>query len=72
MDKKQREAWNARPIAVRVLEHCDSCGTLRDGVQVREASNYWPSYHLKLKSCASCFEAAKQKAAAEALNVVVC
>jgi hypothetical protein len=66
MSQEQRDLWNARVPSVTTQEHCDSCGQLREGVEKREHSQYWPSFSISLKSCAPCFEAAKVKARAEA------
>jgi hypothetical protein len=64
------DAWRNRPLTVRTLEHCDSCGTLKEDVKQREAANYYPRWSIKLKSCVGCFEAAKSKASAEAVNEI--
>jgi hypothetical protein len=64
------DAWRNRPLTVRTLEHCDGCSTLKDDVKTREAANYYPRWSIKLKSCAGCFEAAKTKANAEAVNEI--
>ena len=66
MNTQQRAQWNNRPTYVRVLTLCDSCSTLKEGVETREETSYWPSFHVKLHSCQSCFEAAKAKARSEA------
>lgn len=65
------DAWRNRPLTVRTFEHCDSCSTLKEGVETRTHKSYWPTYEISLKSCAPCFEAAKREAAAE-FNVTIC
>jgi hypothetical protein len=64
------DAWRNRPMEVRVLDHCDSCSTLKEDVKQREAANYYPRWSINLKSCAGCFEVAKSKANAEAVNEI--
>jgi hypothetical protein len=64
------DAWRNRPLEVRTYEHCDGCGTLKEGVEMREAANYYPRWNVKLRSCAGCFEVAKSKANAEAVNEI--
>lgn len=64
------DQWRSRQMTVRTLEHRDGCNKLCDEVKEREARNYWPQWSIKLKSCASCFDVAKTKAAAEASGEV--
>jgi hypothetical protein len=70
MTPHQLDAWRNRPLEVRAYEHCDCCSKLKEGVEMREAGNYYPRWSVKLKSCAGCFEAAKSKANAEAVNEI--
>jgi hypothetical protein len=65
------DAWRNRPLTVRVVEHCDRCNTLKEGVETRSHKSYWPTFEISLKSCAPCFETAKREAAAE-FNVTYC
>jgi len=64
------DAWRTRPLEVRTYEYCDGCSTLCEDVKQREAANYYPRWSITLKSCAGCFEAAKSKANAEAVNEI--
>jgi len=70
--ERELETWWRRPLRVTVKEHCNQCSQLKEGVERRQISNYWPSYRLDMVSCSPCFEQAKQAAAAEALGVVAC
>lgn len=63
--------WRQRPTFSRVLELCDRCQKLREGVEKREHRSFWPIFTLSLKSCEACFEAAKREKAAE-FNVTIC
>ena len=65
MDRDEREKWNTRPMTVTVTEHCEHCKTLKPDVQKREHAQYWPTVALKITSCLSCFEVAKEKAIRE-------
>lgn len=65
------EAWRRRPMVVKVLEHCEHCNSLKEGVEKREHKSYWPHFTLTLKSCEPCFEVAKRERAAE-YNVTIC
>jgi hypothetical protein len=72
VNAQQRTDWNNRPTQVKVFELCESCDTLKEGVETREETGYWPSFHVKLKSCACCFDVAKNKARVEASQVAYC
>lgn len=63
--------WRRRPMVSRVLELCDKCQKLQEGVESREHKSFWPTYTLQLKSCEPCFEIAKRERAAE-YNVTIC
>jgi hypothetical protein len=67
MNAAERDAWNSRPMTVKVFERCDRCETLREDVKEREHTAYYPfSFAIKAKCCAPCFDVAKKKAADEA------
>lgn len=72
MNQRQRDEWNNRPTESRSFEYCESCQTLKPDVSTREETGYWPSFHVKLKSCACCFDIAKNKARVEASQVAYC
>ncbi|MGF6931931.1 hypothetical protein OKW41_001070 [Paraburkholderia sp. UCT70] len=44
--------WRSRPMQVRVLDRCDECGELKEGVQKR-TSYFWPE--TTAVCCAKCF-----------------
>jgi hypothetical protein len=43
--------WRSRQMQVRVLDHCDECGELKEDVHKRV--NYWPN--ITAVCCAKCF-----------------
>lgn len=61
MSDAQREAWNKRALTVTVLTRCETCGMLKNDVQLREHTGYYPiAHHVKMTSCSGCFEAEKK------------
>ncbi|MFM0200688.1 hypothetical protein PQR53_12525 [Paraburkholderia fungorum] len=45
------EKWHKRPLQVRVLDRCDECGELKEGV--RKQVSLWPN--MTAVCCAECF-----------------
>ncbi|NPT59054.1 hypothetical protein [Paraburkholderia elongata] len=66
------DQFRNRQMTVRVLDLCDECKTLREGVEARSCKSYWPSWSLSLASCEPCWESAKRTAAAEAEGLIIC
>jgi hypothetical protein len=54
VNRREREAWNARQPIVKVSTFCERCRELKEDVKERES--WWlPS---KITSCAACFTSA--------------
>lgn len=61
------DAWRNRSMTVQVLDRCDTCETLKQDVSQRKETGYYPSkWTVDIRSCASCFETAKNVARAQA------
>lgn len=61
-----------RQMEVKVFDLCEPCGQLREDVKDRESAGYWPKYHLKITSCAACYETARRNAIAGAEGLIIC
>lgn len=70
MTPKERQAWNSRPMTVRVVELCLECKVLKEGVKKREGRLHGYGALFKLHSCERCFEDAKRRRESEAHAVV--